>query len=96
MTGVLFDGGPNEPKTLDEVLGQAIGAASMCWEDINAAGVFDSTRAKVILDEVTDFLGLELREAWLEGYKWALSNLQDQGVLVDAVMYAKQRNEERT
>lgn len=37
-----------EELTLDEILGQALGAASVCWESIEAAGVFDSTRAGVV------------------------------------------------
>ncbi len=32
----------------DELIMQAIGEASMCWSDIDKAGVFDSTRAKQI------------------------------------------------
>lgn len=38
------------PETLEEAVYQAIGAASMCWEDPGGAGVFDSTRAKAIGD----------------------------------------------
>lgn len=34
--------------TLEEILFQALAAASMCWENVEAAGVFDSTRAKEI------------------------------------------------
>lgn len=30
----------------------AIGAASMCWENVGAAGIFDSTQAKVIGEEL--------------------------------------------
>lgn len=33
---------------LDEAVGQAIGAASMCWSDIQDAGVFESDRAVII------------------------------------------------
>lgn len=38
------------PLTLEEAVYQAIGAASMCWEDVAKAGVFDSDRAKAIGD----------------------------------------------
>ncbi len=53
---VLFDGTSSEPTTLDEVIGQALGAASMCWDAPERAGVFHSDRAKVILDEVVDWI----------------------------------------
>lgn len=38
--------------SLEAAVGQAIGAASMCWESTTSAGVFDSTRAKSIVDAV--------------------------------------------
>jgi len=34
----------NEPKTINEVLGQLAGYASLCWEP-RPTGVFDSTEA---------------------------------------------------
>lgn len=37
-----------EELTLTEILYQALGAASMCWEHPDRAGIFDSTRAKMI------------------------------------------------
>lgn len=40
---------------IDEAVGQAIGAASMCWEHVEDAGVFDSTRAKQIVDELVQY-----------------------------------------
>ncbi|MEU8023693.1 hypothetical protein AB0B88_15910 [Micromonospora haikouensis] len=40
----------DEPLTLTEAVGQAIGSASACWEHLDRAGVFDSTRAKQIVD----------------------------------------------
>lgn len=41
-----------EALTLIEIVYQALGAASVCWEhkDLLAAGMFDSTRAKAIGD----------------------------------------------
>lgn len=54
---VLFDGSPGEPGTLREVVFQAVGAASVCWDTPQDAGVFDSTRAKEIGDDVV---------AWVE------------------------------
>jgi len=42
-------------KPTHEAIGEAIGAASMCWEP-KPAGVFDSDRAGDIMDELEDFL----------------------------------------
>ena len=41
-----------EDVSLAEWIGQAIGAASMCWEDVAKAGVFDSTQALIISDSL--------------------------------------------
>lgn len=41
-----------DAETLNELVFQALGAASTCWETLNGAGVFDSTRAKAIGDEL--------------------------------------------
>lgn len=35
----------------EEILAQAIGAGSACWENLAHAGVFQSTRAQEILDD---------------------------------------------
>jgi len=59
--GILFDSSPTEPTTLEEVIGQAIGAASVCWETPQGAGVFDSTRAKELLDEVVEWIETNYR-----------------------------------
>lgn len=40
----------NECETAEEAIFQALGAASMCWEHIELAGIFESTRAKDIGD----------------------------------------------
>jgi hypothetical protein len=37
-------------------VGLAIGAASVCWENPGGAGVFDSTRAAQIADELVAHL----------------------------------------
>lgn len=39
-----------------ELIGTAIGAGSMCWQDVWAAGVFDSTRAAEITEAATQRL----------------------------------------
>lgn len=42
--------------TLEEVIFQALGAASVCWETPEGAGVFDSEHAKEIGDKLVDFI----------------------------------------
>lgn len=54
MAPILMDGSESQPKTLTEAVGQALGAASVCWENPGGAGIFDSTRAKQIADELLD------------------------------------------
>lgn len=39
---------PGEELTLEEILFQALGAASVCWEHPEGAGIFDSDRAKEV------------------------------------------------
>lgn len=50
---------PGETLTLEEAVGQAIGAASVCWDDMSGTGEFDSSRAS----EICDKLLLHIREA---------------------------------
>lgn len=62
-----FAQGSGEDLTLHEILYQALGAASMCWEDVESAGVFNSSRAAAIgqalLAEVTRFQKIEAGKA---------------------------------
>lgn len=44
------------PGNLAEVIGEAIGAASVCWTDYHDAGVFEDQRAASILDAVTEWI----------------------------------------
>lgn len=44
------------PMTLSEAVGQSLGAASMCWEDMSGTGTFQSDRAKEIYDALMDFI----------------------------------------
>jgi hypothetical protein len=37
---------------LEEIIGNAVGAASTCWKHVEKAGVFQSERASQIVDEV--------------------------------------------
>ncbi len=61
---LIFDGSASEPKNLSEVIGQAVGAASMCWENVRDAGIFQSERASLIVQEVIDWIeaNYELKE----------------------------------
>lgn len=46
---------PSDPECgLKTFVGEAVGAASMCWENPEGAGVFDSTRASVIVDAILE------------------------------------------
>ena len=62
-TALAIDGEPftfvrssEEDVSLEEALGQALGAASMCWSDIEAAGEFNSSRAKRIFQQLYKFV----------------------------------------
>lgn len=48
------DVGPVLPraKSLEELIGLAVGAASTCWESLDSTGVFDDARARAIVEEV--------------------------------------------
>jgi hypothetical protein len=46
---------------IEDFIGQAVGAASMCWMNVERAGEFDSTRASAIVDEIMDHLSVVLR-----------------------------------
>jgi len=42
---LLFNGNDMDPKNLWEAVYQTMGAASVCWEDLDQTGVFDEKRA---------------------------------------------------
>lgn len=50
-----FQWSESETPNLEAAINQALGAASMCWDSPEAAGVFDSTRAKEIGDKLHRF-----------------------------------------
>lgn len=62
-----FVQGVDEPLTLEEILFQSLGAASMCWESPDKAGVFDSSRAKVIGESLMREVNAGLIKAQMEG-----------------------------
>lgn len=47
---------PDRADGIQSAIFQALGAASMCWERIEDAGVFDSTRAKWVGDGLMEWL----------------------------------------
>lgn len=58
----------NEGK-LREIVGHAIGAASMCWANVERAGVFDSGRAALLIDLVVRAI-LSLQDDAKRSSKW--------------------------
>lgn len=52
MTITVHTDLPHTRAKLREVIGQAIGTASMCWENPAGAGVFDSVRASALVEDV--------------------------------------------
>lgn len=81
---VLFD--PEQgpvPDTLEGVVGEAIGAASVCWESMAGTGQFQDQRASQIVDEVVAWI----KEHYLpiepisEEKKAVLSYLDDNAIL---------------
>lgn len=56
---VLFRGRPDDPKTLEEVVGVAMGAASSCWESLGGTGRFQAEVAAQIVEDVL---------WWIEGH----------------------------
>lgn len=63
---------------LREIVGQAIGEASMCWSEA-PQGVFDSTRARAIVDRVVSEIEGNYRlESLISGHMEAMRPLLDQ------------------
>lgn len=61
-----------EDVSLAEWIGQAVGAASMCWEDVAKAGVFDSTQAGIISDSLHRHVQ-EVIDGVIEGTRRAMA-----------------------
>jgi len=62
------------PDDLMELINRTVGAASMCWDHVERAGIFDSTRAKQIADslakELSDRYTLVRKETNNDFYDW--------------------------
>lgn len=65
-------------KSLETIIGEAIGEASMCWSE-TPKGIFDSVRASAIVDEVMSAInrGPEL-ESLIRGHMEAMRPLLDE------------------
>jgi hypothetical protein len=48
-----------EPVTIRDVVMMFIGEASMCWEHVEQAGVFESERATDVGERLLEALGLD-------------------------------------
>lgn len=49
-----------EGKDLLAAVGESVGAASVCWDDVEHAGVFDSAMAGEIVDQLMDRIEQEI------------------------------------
>lgn len=49
---------------VETILGLAVGAGSMCWEDLTQAGVFQSKTASQIVDEASNLVIQEVSEMY--------------------------------
>lgn len=63
----------DKASSIESAVFQALGAASVCWESVEGAGVFDSTRAKEIGEELMAFI----RAYYCEPYFRERSKLND-------------------
>ena len=53
---ILFKDRDSDPDSLRSVIAEAIGAASVCWENMEGTGIFDEQRATEILEEVVTWV----------------------------------------
>lgn len=60
--------------SLQQLIGEAVGAGSVCWEDIDKAGVFKSEQAKEIVDDALK------RINELTSSEWRVDNLRYQAL----------------
>lgn len=72
-------GEEDAPLPLEEAVGQALGAASGCWENLEGAGVFDSTRCKAVLDWLLAYLGDWAEDIRREATEATVAKLHDAG-----------------
>lgn len=67
-----------EMKPIDEAVYQAIGEASLCWSE-TPKGVFESTKAKKIADELIEKLNRRYHvESLIRGHMEAMRPLLDE------------------
>lgn len=53
---ILLNAGGREPETLRELIGQAVGAGSVCWENMSGTGVFQDDRARQVVDDAVEWV----------------------------------------
>lgn len=51
-----FYWGEGETPTLTAAVYQAVGAASVCWENMSGTGVFDDVRAREVAERLLRFI----------------------------------------
>lgn len=51
-----------EDKDMLQAVGEAVGRASVCWDNLEHAGAFDSTIASEIVDQLMDRIEQEISE----------------------------------
>lgn len=44
------------PESLSQAVHEAVGAASVCWENMSGTGVFDDTRAREVAQGLLDYI----------------------------------------
>lgn len=65
-------------KSFKEIVGEAIGEASMCWSEA-PCGVFDSTRASALADKVVNYYNRKAElQVLLMGHISAMRPLLDE------------------
>lgn len=45
-----------EWESLEQAVGESLGAASVCWEDMSGTGVFQSDKAHAALDRLLAYI----------------------------------------
>jgi hypothetical protein len=67
----------DEPLTIEDVVFQAIGAASVCWEDVGRAGPFDPDLASEVAEAFLAFVRGHIAELLASGEPAFTGTLED-------------------
>lgn len=62
-----IDDAPTLEGKINVIVGMAVGAGSMCWENMSGTGVFQSDQAKLIADQASEAIKTEVTKVlgWL-------------------------------